>query len=452
MNDQRIEHYRKAAQDMKQGKFKVNIPVGEDDEIGKLGRELVELGRMLEQQFEEINLLTRITEEVNAGLILDEVLEHVYELFRPLIPYDRIGFSLIREDGKQVQARWARSAAPEMKINKGYQAALKGSSLQTIIDTGQPRILNDLEQYLCDHPHSDSTRRIVEEGMRSSLTCPLIARGKPIGFIFFSSMKPHMYEHVHIDLFRQIAGQLAVIVEKGRLYQELVELNELKNKFLGIAAHDLRNPLGVIKGYANLFLEGLVGEVTPDQRQYLERIDRASQNMLNLIDDLLDVSAIEAGQLKIDVEDVEISDFLHEIYESNKIMAKAKSIAVKLETPDTLPTIKMDPDRISQVLNNLFSNAIKFSHPDTTITLKAKVEKNKALISVEDQGQGIPKQEMSKMFTDFGRTSVQPTAGEKSTGLGLAIVKRIVEAHGGAIRVKSEVGKGSTFTISLPLS
>ena len=115
-----------------------------------------------------------------------------------------------------------------------------------------------------------------------------------------------------------------------------------------------------------------------------------------------------------------------------------------------IPVMVMDPDRIDQVMNNLINNAIKFSYPNTTITLRACVQDQDVVISVQDQGQGIPAQEVDNLFTDFGRTSVRPTAGEKSTGLGLAIVKRIVELHGGRIWVESKVGVGSVFTFTLP--
>jgi signal transduction histidine kinase len=148
-----------------------------------------------------------------------------------------------------------------MEITKGYDAPLQGSSLQTIIETKQPRILNNLEEYLKEHPLSDSTQKIVREGVRSSFTCPLIAMGKPIGFLFFSSNKPNTYDKTHQELYMQIANQLSVIVEKSRYLQQLLESNKLKNKFLGMAAHDLRNLLTAISGYIELFLSNGLGEL-----------------------------------------------------------------------------------------------------------------------------------------------------------------------------------------------
>jgi signal transduction histidine kinase len=449
--DSRISAYREAALAMSKGQFKVEIALGDEDEVAELGRALLDLGKTMEKQLEEIDTLARITEKINAGLVLDDVLNHVFDSFRSLIPYNRIGVALLEEEGTMVCARWARSDAPDVKIPAGYKAPLRGSSLQQIIETGRPRIINDLEAYLREHPGSDSTRRIVEEGMRSSLTCPLIALGKPIGFMFFSSMEPNTYKNAHVELFLQIAGQLAVIVEKSRLYQRLLELNELKNKFLGIAAHDLRNPIGALKGYLGVIMGGILGEVPESQRQIMQRMEKICETMLELVNSLLDVSSIESGQLELKRQEVDLAQYLREYYEFGGLLAKAKSMEVKLELDPCLPTVVMDPNRITQVINNLITNAIKFSHPRTTITITAHVVGDEVHISVSDEGQGIPKAEIPKIFTEFGRTSVRPTAGEKSIGLGLAIVRRMVEAHGGRIWVESKVGAGSTFTFALPL-
>jgi hypothetical protein len=451
MSDPRIPKYREAAVAMREGRFGIELPVEPEDEVAQLGKALLELDRALEKQFEELRTLVRVTEQINAGLVLDDVLNHVFDWFHTIIPYNRIGFSLLEEDGKLVRARWARSEAPEMRIQGGYEAPLAGSSLQRIMESGQPRILNDLAAYLREHPQSDSTRRVVEEGMRSSLTCPLIAMGKPIGFMFFSSMKPNAYQGVHVELFLQIAGLLAMIVEKGRLYQQMIELNDLKNKFLGIAAHDLRNPISVIKGYLSLLLNGYLGEVAKEQREVMESMNSACVTMLTLIDDLLDVSAIEAGRLELRMEETDLAKYLRDCHASNRLLAKAKSIELELDLPPQLPKVVMDPNRVNQIVNNLITNAIKFSHPNTVITLRARGLRDEVEISVSDQGQGIPEQEIPKIFAPFARASVRPTAGEKSTGLGLAIVKRMVEAHGGRITVASKVGQGSTFAFALPL-
>ncbi len=451
MTDQRIFEYRRAALSMKDGQFDVKIPTEGVDDVALLGTALRELAQTLETRFEELRTLSTITERVNAGLLLDDVLNHVFETFRPVIPYDRIGFSLLENNDTIVRARWVRSDADVVEIPTGYAAPLKGSSLQKILETGEPRILNDLQQYLADHPQSDSTKRIVKEGVRSSLTCPLVAMGRPIGFMFFSSMKPLTYQRMHTEIFVQIAGQLAVIVEKGRLYQQLVELNDLKNKFLGIAAHDLRNPLSAVKGLITMILEGDSSRFSADDREMLGMILESSESMLGLVNDLLDVSSIESGRVALHTQFHEVVDILLASQKTNRIAANRKSIELTVDVEDSVPEVSVDSERIKQVLNNLVSNAIKYSHPGKSIILRARKVGNEVHVAVVDHGQGIPEGEIVKLFKDFSRTSVRPTAGEKSTGLGLAIARRMVEAHGGTIWVESAVGTGSTFTFSLPL-
>lgn len=450
MSNPRIDRYREIAAAMKQGQFPLEVPMAEGDEIDHMGEMLIELGKELEHKYRELEALTRITEKINAGMLLDEVLDYIYDSFHGLIPYERIGLALLEEGGKLVRSRWLRTTAPQVKIQIGYSAKLEGSSLKRILETGEPRIINNLEDYLFGHPESESTRLIVGEGMLSSLTCPLLAMGKPIGFLFFSSTKTGAYKSAHVDLFQHVAGQLAVIIEKSRLYQQLLELNQLKSKFVGLVAHDLRSPIAVVQGYLALLLDGMLGEVPQAQRIYLERMDAACRSMQTMIDNLLDISAVEAGRLELDLQDIDLLALLSSCTEANQVLAEAKKIRITTKFPSSLPPVKADPKRLNQVLTNLLTNAIKFSYPETTITLSAWTSEQRIMISVRDEGQGIPAEDLRSLFSDFQRATPRPTAGEKSTGLGLAIVKRIVDAHGGKVWVESEVGHGSTFGFWLP--
>ena len=183
----------------------------------------------LRQREAEFTKVMRLAEHVNRGLTLDEVLDRLYEEAKDAIPYNRIGLSLIDAARGMLVARSARSDRP-LSLQSGYEAPLTGSTLQQVIETRQPRIINDLEAYLRAKPESKSTRLIVREGMRSSLTCPLVVQDTPVGFVFFSSVRPGTYSAAHVGLFQQIAGQLSAIVEKSRLYGELASQNTVIEK------------------------------------------------------------------------------------------------------------------------------------------------------------------------------------------------------------------------------
>lgn len=168
--------------------------------------------------------LGELAERINTAVRLDDVLDHVYSSFRPTIPYDRIGLALIEPDGRTMRATWARgetSAGSALEV--GYEAPLEGSSLAPLLESGEPRILGDLERYLAEHPGSESTRRIVADGLRSSLTCPLTAMGRPVGFLFFSSRQRHAYTADHVRFFQRIAHQLSHSVARSRLYDDLLD-------------------------------------------------------------------------------------------------------------------------------------------------------------------------------------------------------------------------------------
>jgi signal transduction histidine kinase len=230
---------------------------------------------------------------------------------------------------------------------------------------------------------------------------------------------------------------------------ELQDLNELKNKFLGMAAHDLRNPLTSVMGFTDLILELELEE--KEKRDYMLTINQVSKQMLNLINDLLDVSAIESGKFDIVLRSGNLKEVIESRIKLVSLTAKSKRIKIATELED-VNEIEFDKSRISQVLDNLLSNAIKFSEPETTIHVSLTRSSDKVSFHVRDQGPGIAPGEVARLFSEFEKLSNRPTAGEKSTGLGMAIVKKIVDGHKGQISVQSEVGKGTEFTVSLLIS
>ena len=195
------------------------------DSLGQLGAELVRLSRSVVQREQEFRTLINLIQTVERGVVLDDVLAKIFDSFTGVIPFDRIGCAFVSEDGMNLVSYWARSELGPMQIQGGYAQPLAGSSLERIIKTEQPRIINDLEAYLAAKPTSDATRRIVAEGGRSSLTCPLIVGGRPLGVLFFTSHHPNTYQESHQYIFRQIAGQVSTVIERSRKYQLMIDSN-----------------------------------------------------------------------------------------------------------------------------------------------------------------------------------------------------------------------------------
>ncbi len=239
--------------------------------------------------------------------------------------------------------------------------------------------------------------------------------------------------------------------EMAKKNAELEKLNSQKNRLLGMAAHDLRSPLDVILTYSE-FLEAEAATVLDEeQREFVTTIKETSEFMLRMVTDLLDVAAIEAGQLNLDRQRVDLARLIGRNVALNRVIAAKKEIAVVFEPPAGAVEISLDAGKIEQVLNNLIGNAIKFSHRGTQVTVRLIGTPEEVTVVVRDQGQGIPAEELSRLFKPFSKASVRSTGGEKCAGLGLAIVRRIVEGHGGRIKVESEVGKGTTFSFTLPV-
>jgi signal transduction histidine kinase len=231
---------------------------------------------------------------------------------------------------------------------------------------------------------------------------------------------------------------------------ELARLNALKNQFLGMAAHDLRNPLQNILYYSEFLLDE-PEKLDPEQTEFITTIHHQSQYMASLVNDLLDVASIESGKLQLDLQPVDLVKLAQANLNRNRLIAARKNITLDLDT-NSVPMVLLDPSKMEQVLDNLTINAIKYSPLGSHIHICLQTSTEEILLSVKDEGPGIPPAELENLFKPFQRTSVKSTAGEKSTGLGLVIVKHIVTGHGGRIWVESQLGTGSIFYVSIPIA
>jgi two-component system, OmpR family, sensor kinase len=240
--------------------------------------------------------------------------------------------------------------------------------------------------------------------------------------------------------------------ELSKKNAELARLNELKNQFLGMAAHDIRNPLGIIMSFADFLEEETEGILSSEHRNFLNIINTTAEFLLKMIEDLLDISKIESGKLSLNLKPTDFIELTEKNVKLNNTLASKKDIAIKLSFNEKPVMLLIDKQKIEQVLNNLLTNALKFSYQGSEVKMNIVKKENTVLTEVVDSGVGIKASQIETIFQPFNKASSQGTAGEKSTGLGLTIVKKIVEGHGGKISVESEEGKGSRFYFSLPLN
>lgn len=262
--------------------------------------------------------------------------------------------------------------------------------------------------------------------------------------------KPFQAKEVLARIRTHLQNRLLAEQQKS-LVEQLSKADAAKNRFLGMAAHDLRNPLASIRGLAEFLRDGTVGQLTPDQLDLVNTIHSASQSMLEMVNELLDVATIESGELKIAPAKNDLVELIGKSVYLRNIDAAKKNTRITPVASTEPCWVNVDPAKMLQVIDNLLSNAIKYSPPGSTVTVEIRREAKSCSFSVKDQGPGIPEGERDKLFKDFGRLSVQPTGGEKSTGLGLAICRKIVDAHHGSIVAENLPARGCEFRVTLPL-
>ncbi len=331
---------------------------------------------------------------------------------------------------------------------EGLEMALKHSFALILADVQMPG-MNGLEML-------EKLRRDEKNGLTPVIFVTalskddvLVHKGYSEGAVdyLFKPLSPHVVR-AKVDVFVSLNEQQIKLREQT---ESLIELNKEKNRFLGMAAHDLRNPITTFQHYSKFLIEDLYGNINEESFNFLEVIHATSKLMMNLVDELLDVTKIESGTFEIERERSELNTLVKNGLLMSENYAKRKNIKLEYDLADTLPDLNIDPRKIAQVIDNLINNAVKYSPESTVVKVTTYGENGYEYITVTDEGPGITEEEMPSLFEAYKVTKNRPTGGEKSTGLGLSIVAKIIEAHGGDIEVESKPNEGSTFIVKLPL-
>jgi signal transduction histidine kinase len=298
---------------------------------------------------------------------------------------------------------------------------------------------------------------ILGAGYRALLIVPLLRPDRTVGLLVVRRKEPGAFPRSAVDLLQTFADQSVLTIQNARLFREIEEkgrqleiASKHKSQFLANMSHELRTPLNAILGYSELILDNIYGEPSERMRGVLERVQSNGRHLLGLINAVLDLSKIEAGQLTLSINDYSLKQVVQSVFVAVESLATAKRLALKIELPAALPTGRGDEQRITQVLLNLVGNAIKFTEVGE-VAIAASAENGAFTVAVRDTGPGIGVADQARIFEEFQQADNSTTRSKGGTGLGLAISKRIVEMHGGRIWVESKQGQGSTFAFTLPI-
>jgi len=262
-----------------------------------------------------------------------------------------------------------------------------------------------------------------------------------------------------VATLRALCDQVALVLrniqfneELARKNRDLTHLDELKSDFMATMSHELRTPLTSIIGYSDMLLSGMTGELNEKQSAFVDSILKGGEALLGLINDILDLTKIEAGRLELNREAVDLRAALLGVLPVVKPRAQDKRIRISTFLPTDLPLVWADPAKLNQILLNLITNGVKYSHENGSVSIEARPLEGMVEIWVTDTGIGVAKEDQDKVFQRFTQIDSSATRSQGGTGLGLAIVRELVELHGGTIRLQSKLAKGSSFIFTMPIS
>lgn len=399
---------------------------------------------------EERSILLTINQKIAAKPSLNDVCDYLFETARGVIPFDRIGLAFLEEDGRRLVSHYARASYHPLLLTKGYVGELRGSSLESIVKTGQPRIIEDLERYLEAHPNSHSSYLLVREGVHSSLTCPLVVEGRVLGFLFRSSRQVGVYNSHHVQLQMAINERLSQAVEKAWRIEQLVAANHAYMEMLAFVSHEIKNPVASMVTDAKLLSEGYLGPLDERQRDKVDRLINKGEYLLDLVGEYLDLARIEGGELVLRPRDV---DVVAEVVAPSLDLVQAQFAAtgsrLDLRLPKETVAAQCDAGLLRIVLVNLLSNACKYGREGGEIRLTVVRDPERLEVSVWNEGVGFSPEDRGKLFRRFSRLHQSEFRGKRGTGVGLYTSWRIIQLHRGRIRARSDPGRWAEFAFEL---
>jgi len=410
-----------------------------------------ELGRSVG----ELRALGEVSQAVNSTLDLETVLSTIVAKAVQLSGTETGAIYAYDQQSHELRLR-ATYGMDQDLIDTLTQRhiGLDDSNVVSALAQGEPTQIADLRQETA----SELNDIILRAGYRALMVAPLL-RGKDlVGTLVVRRRTPGEFAKNTIDIIKTFATQSALAIQNARLFheievksRELAEASQHKSQFLANMSHELRTPLNAILGYTELMADGAYGEPSEKMLEVLKRLEANGRHLLGLINDVLDLSKIEAGQLVLELSDYSLQDIAQTVRSTLEPLATDKKLAFKVVMSTELPPGRGDGRRLTQVLINLVGNAIKFTDVGE-VAIKAQANNGSFYVSVRDTGPGISTADQTKLFQEFQQADNAITKKKGGTGLGLAISKRIIEMHGGRIWVESQPGQGSTFAFTLPVT
>jgi GAF domain-containing protein len=408
----------------------------------------------LARSVEELRALGETSQAVNSTLDLEAVLNTIVSK-AVLLSITEAG-AIYVFDEKALEFRLRATYGMEQALIAALSDAhirVDEQNIAQVLANREPVQVADLGE-AARSPVDDI---VLRSGYRARLAAPLFSGDDIVGLLVVRRRTPGAFLANTVDLMKTFAAQSALAIQNARLFREIddkgreLELaSRHKSQFLANMSHELRTPLNAILGYTELILDNIYGEAPEKMRAVLERVQTNGKHLLGLINDVLDLSKIEAGQLTLSLNDYSLAELVQGVYVAVEPLASRKNLALTTKVEKGLPAGRGDERRLAQVLLNLVGNAIKFTDKGE-VAIEASAANGAFNVAVRDSGPGIAADDQVKIFEEFQQVDNTSTRQKGGTGLGLAISKRIVELHGGRIQVDSELGKGSTFTIRLPV-